>query len=371
MLTHRGFSAWIAVDDQPLPEYLTAVDEAANRVSCWVPGEEGQTFQVWWQDHGGKVETCSFIVLDGLAVPGRFLMGEGNCDEEWDQSFSYDGEAFHVCENAGEDVCSEEGEEPNTEAGTIMLKIKRVKRSAPHRCNPVHDVNDIAALGKKKVGDLCIGFGQERATTLQSPTTWSVEPYDTPGSSKPSTYVSFVFRYRSAEFLESQGIAPEVKKRVAPKVGDKRRISSISENDPLATSGPSEPKRPRLSGPGAPSVPPKSRPPSRAPSKNHTVDQSHAPRRPANSRKPSAMQRTASGRDLIKEAQAQGAFTFFPPGTPNYLPSLLLTPQYQNPHLLTSSQSSRTESSSGASALSPLSNAFSDFDEDEYNELFQ
>jgi hypothetical protein len=36
-----------------------------------------QTFQVWWQDHGGKVETCSFIVLDGLTVPGRFLMGEG------------------------------------------------------------------------------------------------------------------------------------------------------------------------------------------------------------------------------------------------------------------------------------------------------
>lgn len=43
MLTHRGFSAWITVDDDaPLPEYLVAVDDEAHRVSCWVPGEEGK-----------------------------------------------------------------------------------------------------------------------------------------------------------------------------------------------------------------------------------------------------------------------------------------------------------------------------------------
>ena len=116
------------------------------------------------------------------------------------------------------DVSLGNEDEPNTEAGTITLKIKRIKRTAPHRCNPVRDVNDVAASGKKKIGDLCIGyvpltmlegytaingfasarFGQERATTLQSPTTWSVQPYDDPVSGKPSTYVSFVFRYRSA-----------------------------------------------------------------------------------------------------------------------------------------------------------------------------
>lgn len=172
-----------------------------------------------------------------------------------------------------------------------------------------------------------------------------------------------------SDFLESQGIAPEVKKPVAPKVGDKRRISSLLDDSPQAVSGPGEAKRPRLSGPGTPSAPPKSRPPSRAPSKNHTVDKSQAPRRPANSRKPSATQRVASGRDL-KEAHLQGVFSIFSPGTPTFYPSLLLTPQHQNQHPLASSQSSRTESSSGASALSPLSNAFSDFEDDEYHELF-
>jgi hypothetical protein len=42
MLTHRGFSAWIVVDGEALPEYLVAVDSGANKVSCWIPSEEGQ-----------------------------------------------------------------------------------------------------------------------------------------------------------------------------------------------------------------------------------------------------------------------------------------------------------------------------------------
>jgi len=98
MLKHRGFSAWITSNGAVLPEYLVAVSEEDHRVSCWIPGQEGQvcfclyvyrclvlikpfspvqTFQVYWQDHNGKVDSCGFIVLDGLVVPGRFLYGDG------------------------------------------------------------------------------------------------------------------------------------------------------------------------------------------------------------------------------------------------------------------------------------------------------
>jgi hypothetical protein len=45
MLTHRGFSAWIVVDGNPLPEYLITVDENAHKVSCWIPSEEGKVRQ--------------------------------------------------------------------------------------------------------------------------------------------------------------------------------------------------------------------------------------------------------------------------------------------------------------------------------------
>lgn len=32
---------------------------------------------MYWQDHGGAVDSCAFITLDGLVVPGRFLFGDG------------------------------------------------------------------------------------------------------------------------------------------------------------------------------------------------------------------------------------------------------------------------------------------------------
>ncbi|EAU88761.2 hypothetical protein CC1G_01134 [Coprinopsis cinerea okayama7 len=245
MLTHRGFSAWITVDDEPLPEYLVAVDESSHRVSCWIPGEEGQSFTVWWQDHGGKVDTCSFILLDGLAVPGRFLFGEGVSSRSGLRSSHMTEKPFVFTKVPQE----EDSAESNKDAGTIVVKIKRVKRVAARPSNPVRPVGDVAASGKKKVGDLCVGFGQERSTTLQYHSTWSVVPYDDPESEKPSTYVSFVFRYRSAEFLESQGIAPDVKQRMAPKLGEKRRVSSLPPATlaaVLATPSPSPPKKPRL-----------------------------------------------------------------------------------------------------------------------------
>jgi len=42
MLNLRGFSAWIESNGAPLPEHLVAVDERTSRVSCWIPGVEGQ-----------------------------------------------------------------------------------------------------------------------------------------------------------------------------------------------------------------------------------------------------------------------------------------------------------------------------------------
>lgn len=42
MLTHGAFAAWIVSNNQPLPEYLVAVDHKASRVSCWIPSEAGK-----------------------------------------------------------------------------------------------------------------------------------------------------------------------------------------------------------------------------------------------------------------------------------------------------------------------------------------
>ena len=88
-------------------------------------------------------------------------------------------------------------------------------------------------------------FGEEVPTFQQYSATWSVVPHDQdiPGATKPSTYVSFVFRYRSpgisnrnlshpwyrpnrfADFLEAQGIS--VDKPSAPKKAFARRVTSL------------------------------------------------------------------------------------------------------------------------------------------------
>jgi hypothetical protein len=108
----------------------------------------------------------------------------------------------------------------------------------------------------------------------QYSSTWSVLPYDqdVPGATKPSTYVSFVFRYRSpgissriyrsdswinhfADFLEAQGIS--VEKTATPKKVQvpTRRIASLPPHfltDP--ESSPSPHKKPRLTTTQAPLV---------------------------------------------------------------------------------------------------------------------
>jgi len=133
------------------------------------------------------------------------------------------------------------------EAGMITLKIKRINRVFNRPPNVIQSLPGLAVLGKRQVGDLCIGFGEEVQTFEQYGSTWSVVPYDqdVPGATKPSTYVSFVFRYRSPDFLEAQGIS--VEKPPAPKKILPRRIASLPPHlldDPEPN--PSPHKKPKL-----------------------------------------------------------------------------------------------------------------------------
>ncbi|KAK2466795.1 hypothetical protein APHAL10511_001053 [Amanita phalloides] len=223
MLTHREFSAWVVVEGRELPEYLVAVDDEASRVSCWIIGEEGCPFSVHWKDHGGLVDTCGYITLDGFTVPGRFLFGEGTACRGGVRTSPTTERPF-VFQKVHEDVV------PTVQAGAkdigmITLRIKRVTRMANKPANAFQVLPSMVA-GKQQAGDLCIGFGEETPAFRQHLSTWTVEPYekDDPLSTIPKTYISFVFRYRTREFLEAQGIISEAKK---PRVPAFRRIVSL------------------------------------------------------------------------------------------------------------------------------------------------
>ncbi|KAI6118848.1 hypothetical protein EV401DRAFT_1965636 [Pisolithus croceorrhizus] len=200
MLMHRDFSAWIVSNNQPLPEYLVAVDEKGSRVSCWIPSEAGKQFSVHWRDHGSNVHTCSFISLDGFVVPGRFLYGAGSASREGVRSGPTSERPFIFAEYR--DASSSENCNRNT--GTIMLKIKRVRLEGHKRANPFQTIPD--GSSRATISGHCVGYGDERPTYEQSPSTWQIKPYD---RASKGSYVTFVFRYRPREFLLSQGIMSE------------------------------------------------------------------------------------------------------------------------------------------------------------------
>ncbi|KAF8077820.1 hypothetical protein FPV67DRAFT_1463135 [Lyophyllum atratum] len=234
MLTHRGFSAWIVVDGKPLPEYLVAVDSNANRVSCWIPSEEGKNFAVHWQDHGAQVDTCSFITLDGFVVPGRFLFGDGEASRQGVRTSASTERPF-LFQKVDETASEASSEGASKDIGMITLRIKRVARADLKPANTILELPK-TLLGKRKAGDFCVGFGEEKEAQERFPSTWSVVPHDktVPGANRPSTYVSFVFRYRSREFLEAQGIATEAEPVHAPppRRAPIRRVVSLPPSMP-------------------------------------------------------------------------------------------------------------------------------------------
>jgi len=297
MLTHRGFSAWIAVDGKPLPEYLVAEDAKAAKVSCWIPSEAGQKFAVHWKDHGSKIDSCSFITLDGLVVPGRFIFGDGETSRGGVRSGANTERPFAFRE-VEEDSPSTHS--ANKDVGMIILRIKRIQRVAGRPANPVQQVPSLI-LGKRKAGELCVGFAEDRQTYDQYAFTWSVKPYekDSPAGAKtPSTYVSFVFRYRTREWLQMQGIMPESGVPSSPPVtrASMRRVSSA----------------PAVPVPGSPKALLTPRESPTPPSKKHKPNVQEKPSLPARRpRRPSAdMRRTVSYQIPSREFSIEHVLTF-------------------------------------------------------------
>ncbi|KAJ7724457.1 hypothetical protein DFH07DRAFT_1067029 [Mycena maculata] len=300
MLTHRGFSAWIVVEGKPVPEYLVAEDNKASRVSCWIPSEEGQKFKIYWKDHGGKVDSCAFITLDGVVVPGRFLFGSGETFRQGVRS-SVNTERPFVFQKVEEDEPSSHS--VNKDVGMITLRIKRIQRVASRPANPVQELPSV--LGKRKAGDLCIGFGEDTRAYDQYAYTWSVKPYekDSPaGARTPGTFVSFVFRYRSREFLQMQGIMPEGED-VAPSPpttrASMRRVSSAPAIPATA--------KPTLITPSASPSPPRKK------HKPGIQEKPYLPSGPRRPRRPSAdLRRTVSYQVTSREFSDEPLLKFEP-----------------------------------------------------------
>ncbi|KAI0345128.1 hypothetical protein BDW22DRAFT_1354017 [Trametopsis cervina] len=247
MLTHRGFSAWIVSEGKELREFETVIDPKTNKVSCWIPCELGKTFTVHWLDHGSNVDSAAYINLDGFTVPGRFLYGLGAAQRG---SVRVSERTERLFQFATPDaVKPEEGRTSGSaqDVGIISLKIKQIKRTTPdHAANAPLKPPKPSRI-RRGGSEACVGFGVKRTSSIQHDKTWSFVPYD---KSNPGTFVQFVFRYRTADFLLDQGIIAEadLAETVQPIVED--LITTDEEGTPRGTNSGLHPQQ--LTPPSSP-----------------------------------------------------------------------------------------------------------------------
>lgn len=158
-----------------------------------------------WRDEGSQLQTCAFISLDGFVVPGRFLYGSGSTARDGLRTGPATERPFIFAKDPGS--CgsysgilhgfmfpSSTGPQRkgHRDAGTIVLKIKRVCLDGQKAANALQKPPD-ASDSPARVSDHRIGYGDERPTYEQSPSTWKLKPV---GGSKRRSFVTFVFRYR-------------------------------------------------------------------------------------------------------------------------------------------------------------------------------
>ena len=126
-----------------------------------------QNFSVHWRDEGSRVHSCAFIALDGFQVPGRFLTGYGEASREGVRTGSNTERPFvfvgqpNTCEVPpfAQDltehcVSAASGGQVDPDAGTIVLKIRRISIDGARAAN---EVQQLPERPQSNMSSHCIG----------------------------------------------------------------------------------------------------------------------------------------------------------------------------------------------------------------------
>lgn len=157
-----------------------------------------QSFSVHWKDNGTMRFSSGYIVVDGVAAPGRFLAGGGETFRSGIRSGPNSETPFLFTKAITT--------HPKTgdPAGTVVLKIMLSDRG---QGVPNNSVSELKSASDKMLANLdddykTPGGPLQRAILPQNSVTWSGEPLD--GGPRRS-HVKFFFHYRSSQWLEDNG----------------------------------------------------------------------------------------------------------------------------------------------------------------------
>ncbi|KAL0067739.1 hypothetical protein AAF712_005179 [Marasmius tenuissimus] len=82
MLWYKSISAWIESEGRRLPQYKATErwpqrpdsrDEDYPTISCWIPSELGQTFEICFTDDDLQGSICGYVEIDGTKCGSKFL----------------------------------------------------------------------------------------------------------------------------------------------------------------------------------------------------------------------------------------------------------------------------------------------------------
>jgi len=201
MLSHRNFRAWITSEGNKLAIYEPHLEPGKNTVTCWIPAEAGKNFAVNWEDQGTGIDSAAYITLDGFKVPGRYLFGRGIAWRTGVRTGPTTERPFAFGAVDGGAPPKIQGDVKADQFGMIVLRIRQIARSDSHSPNPVRPLPN-SMKGENRFS-LCVKLGPEIPCSVQPAETWDFKPHD---KEHPNSFVTFIFRYRSPDFLAAQGL---------------------------------------------------------------------------------------------------------------------------------------------------------------------
>ncbi|KAK0466193.1 uncharacterized protein EV420DRAFT_1510466, partial [Desarmillaria tabescens] len=203
MVRFASVSAWISVDDVPLPEFGEEVFNADRKVACWIPSETGKRFCINWKyEDSFRVDFATgWVYTDGKFVAGR-VSGPGRNDVCVTGVCTSAVTVRPIMFTSLELTDDEELLHNSTlsELGEIKIDIWYVQKlaSIPFRAPDFGEVGKIHERSKKAITH-CAKAGDEIPTT--KPQTFS-------DVKKVNHLVTFTFRYRPLGILQANDIAP-------------------------------------------------------------------------------------------------------------------------------------------------------------------
>ncbi|PBL00235.1 hypothetical protein ARMGADRAFT_1159601 [Armillaria gallica] len=204
MVKLNSISAWISVDDVPLPEFGEEVFHADRKVTCWIPSEAGKTFCINWkhEELSGVGCTAGWASVDGKFVAGKTIdPGHGTVARVAGvvtSAVTVRPIMFTSLELTDDEELLHNS--TLSELGEIEIEIWRAQKLArkPFQGTSFGEVGKIHERSKKAIVH-CARTGDEIHVS---------KPMDSIDVKRLSHLVTFIFKYRPLGILQANDIAP-------------------------------------------------------------------------------------------------------------------------------------------------------------------